>query len=195
MPTGDQQLYHGFALAQIAEDDQFTAINSCLVDGEKSRSAFKINNDIVVYLKYATDPQRNLSEYQFTFSRENLAELSGVSDAGNRVYLALVCGEDRVVCCFPHERLVQMIGERRRQSEQDEDQYIVLVTAEPHQSIACVYECAGTETQLPRESYTCGTGRFPSRPVRLLGVLLRRLTAGIGVMRRCAVAVTAHAPI
>jgi hypothetical protein len=47
------------------------------------------------------------------------------------------------VCCFPHERLVQMIGERRRQSEQDEDQYIVLVTAEPHHQLRVYMNAPG----------------------------------------------------
>ena len=51
--------YHGAALNQIAENENFTAINSLETNGENDRSAFIINNDKVVYLKYATKPNKS----------------------------------------------------------------------------------------------------------------------------------------
>ena len=56
MKIGNEHLYHGAVLNQIAEHPQFTAINALRVGGETSRSAFKINNDIAVYIHKIRDP-------------------------------------------------------------------------------------------------------------------------------------------
>jgi hypothetical protein len=48
----DQHVYHGAALTQIAEDDEFTAINPLDLLGKRLNSAFRINDNIGIYLKY-----------------------------------------------------------------------------------------------------------------------------------------------
>lgn len=134
MRIRDEHLYHGCALNQIAEHHQFTAINALVVGGNTSRSAFKVNNDIAVYLKYATTPHGQHHEYMFTFNSSNLSELVAIDAVGDNLHLALVCVEDREICCLPYANLVALIGRRRQQSQQNENQYTILVTLEPHQS-------------------------------------------------------------
>ena len=57
MKINDDHMYHGAALTQIAEHPQFTAINAFKHANRPSRSAFRINDDIGVYLKYASKPK------------------------------------------------------------------------------------------------------------------------------------------
>ena len=65
MKINKEHLYHGAALNQIAEHEQFTAINTLEINEIRSRSAFKINQKISIYLKYCTK-QNNNKEYVFT---------------------------------------------------------------------------------------------------------------------------------
>jgi hypothetical protein len=89
--VNDDHIYHGAALTQIAEHPQFTAINAFKTPGGISRSAFKINDDIGVYLKYATKPKPPHSEYQFTFRKDHLKELQDIAEKVSQVHVALVC--------------------------------------------------------------------------------------------------------
>lgn len=134
MKITQEHLYHGAVLNQIAEHPQFTAINSLLVRGRTSRSAFKINNDIAVFIKYATQPIGPYQEYTFGFNSDNLSELKSISDAGNELFLALVCVGEKEICCFSYDILVDLIAERRRQRGVDEDQYTILVTLNQYES-------------------------------------------------------------
>jgi hypothetical protein len=68
--------YHGAAIIQIAEDDRFTAINSIKSSGTNHRSAFRVNDDIGVYLKYAEKPSAAYEEFQFTFHKQHLEDLA-----------------------------------------------------------------------------------------------------------------------
>ena len=62
----DEHLYHGAALMLIAEDDEFTAINRLDLLGKRSSSAFRINDNIGVYLKYNSVERKPNWEYPFT---------------------------------------------------------------------------------------------------------------------------------
>jgi hypothetical protein len=70
MKIRDDHMYHGAALIQIAEHPQFTAINSMKVKAVKYENAYKINDDISVYLKYSTKPNKAFREYVFNFHKE-----------------------------------------------------------------------------------------------------------------------------
>jgi hypothetical protein len=54
MKITDEHMIHGAALTQIAEHKQFTSINAFIHKGKTSRSAFKINDGIAVFLKFAS---------------------------------------------------------------------------------------------------------------------------------------------
>jgi hypothetical protein len=47
---------HGAAMLQIAEHPAFTTINAFRVGNQRSVNAYTINDNIGVYLKYATKP-------------------------------------------------------------------------------------------------------------------------------------------
>src|SRR6266446_1345266 len=74
MTIDDDHMYHGAGLIQIAEHPQFTAINSLKHDGAVVANAFKVNDEIAIYLKYATKPTKAFKEYQFTFTNNHLAQ-------------------------------------------------------------------------------------------------------------------------
>ncbi|NVZ64178.1 hypothetical protein HX867_18930 [Pseudomonas gingeri] len=51
----------GAALMQIAEDDNFTAINPLRLKGDKVNNAFLINADTCLFLKYSQEPNTRKS--------------------------------------------------------------------------------------------------------------------------------------
>ena len=122
-----EQMYHGAALTQIAEDPRFTAINAFKTGDNVSRSAYRVNDDVGVYLKYATRPTPAHDEYVFQFTLEQLAELDRISELVPRVYLALVCVKGREVCSLSHYALNSLIECRRKAKGHDENQYTLLV--------------------------------------------------------------------
>ena len=128
MKINDDHMYHGAALTQIAEHPQFTAINAFKTAGAISRSAFRINADIGVYLKYATKPKAPYGEYVFTFSADHLAELKSLRKNSNSAFLALVCVKAREICCLHYDQLMQLIDARTKAKGSPEDQYTILAT-------------------------------------------------------------------
>ena len=127
MKINDDHMYQGAALAQIAEERRFTAINAFKDGQEVSRSAFRINDDIGIYLKYATKPTPSYEEYVFQFAAQHLEELERISGLVPRAYLALVCVEGREICCLKYQQLKKLVARRRRAKGGEEDQYTVLV--------------------------------------------------------------------
>ena len=125
----DDHMYHGAALIQIAEHPQFTAINSLKVSGAVSPAAYKINDEIAVYLKYAWSPTRTYKEYTFAFHQEQLDELSEIAAINPRTFVVLVCVKERDICCISFEQLQELIGRRETAKGGPEDQYSILVTA------------------------------------------------------------------
>ena len=101
MKINDDHMYHGAALLQVAEDPRFTAINSIEISGQKSRSAYRINDSIGIFLKYASKPSRTFGEYTFTFTDDHLRELAEVdSRQVTNTFIALVCVKDREIACL-----------------------------------------------------------------------------------------------
>ncbi len=62
MEIREEHLYHGAALNQIAQHKQFTAINALKLKTRTSRSSFRVNDDIAVYLKYCNKPKGRFRE-------------------------------------------------------------------------------------------------------------------------------------
>ena len=129
MRIDDNHLYHGAALLQVAEHAGFTAINSIEVLGQRSRSAYRINDNIGVFLKYASRPSR-IGEYPFTFTDEHLQELAAIDEMVESTFIALVCVRDREIACLTLSQLQELVARRRASRGMPEDQYVVLVTAE-----------------------------------------------------------------
>jgi len=123
---------HGAAMLQIAEHFSFTTINAFRVGSERSVNAYTVNDNIGMYLKYATKPHGAWDEYKFTFNREHLTEIASLNSKRERTFVALVCWEDREVCCIRYKQLLSMIELRRKRLGDDEDVYTVYVQAPKH---------------------------------------------------------------
>ena len=89
MKINDDHMYQGAGLTQIAEHDLFTSINAVKVSGKLSRSAFKVNDTIGVFIKYAKKPTN--ADYCFTFTKANKEELENLDKVCDTVFLALAC--------------------------------------------------------------------------------------------------------
>jgi hypothetical protein len=135
MKIDDDHLYHGAALIQIAEHPRFTAINSFRGKLAGYANAYRVNDDIAVYLKYASKPNKAHREYVFTFSKANLAELDAIAKVSPKTFLALVCVKVREVCCLPYGKLLELIALRKKAAGQAENQYVLLVTARKNEGL------------------------------------------------------------
>lgn len=127
MRINQDHLYHGAVLTQIAEHEQFTAINAVRVKKRPHRSAFKINDTHCVYLKYATKPTKPYDEYIFTFQKSHLDDLKKLAQKSDRLFLALVCVKDQEICLVPYQTLLDLIAKRRAKKGSAESQYTLLV--------------------------------------------------------------------
>jgi len=114
MKINDDHLYHGAALTQVAEHASFKAINAFTPNGSRSRSAFLINNDIGLYLKYASKPKGAYDEFIFTFRQEHLAELSLLREKVGRIFIGLICISSRQICSIPYDALLSLVAMRKK---------------------------------------------------------------------------------
>jgi hypothetical protein len=129
MRINDDHMYHGAALTQIAEHPAFTAINAFKNNGDKSRCAFRINDSIGAFIKYASAPKGKYDEYLFTFQKAHLDELALLREKSGKVFAVLVCIKDKEICVLSEDELNRLIGLRRKAFGGQEDQYQILVTA------------------------------------------------------------------
>lgn len=127
MKINDDHLYHGAALTQIAEHPQFTAINAVRIGGTVSRSAFRINDSIGVFLKYANEPKPPAHDYIFTFSKANKDELTKLATQSDKLFIAMVCIEDRHICCIKYTEFQMWLQKRQRALGHAEDSSTILI--------------------------------------------------------------------
>ena len=145
MKVNKDHLYHGAVLNQIAEHEQFTAINALKVKGKTSRSAFKVNNDIAVYVKYRSEPSGPYDEYVFNFTEAQLSELTAIDRNGDTLYLALVCVQDGEVCCLPYSDFSRLISLRIQALGHPEDPYSLLVTLKKNEGFKVYMNAPGVK--------------------------------------------------
>lgn len=162
MRIHDDHLYHGAALIQIAEHPQFTAINSLKHGGEVIPIAYKINDEISVYLKYASKPTPTYKEYQFTFHNDQLNELAVIAAANQKTFIALVCVKEREICCISYEELQGLIARRKKQKDDAEDQYVILVTAPKGKSLRVYVNAPGKRKTILGKELIVSRKAFPN---------------------------------
>jgi hypothetical protein len=162
MNIDDDHMYHGAALIQIAEDQRFTAINSFKLGGTVSRSAYRINDDIGVFLKYATKPTPAHREYGFTFQAPHLMELSAIAKASKSTFVAMVCVKARQICCVPYAEIIAMIEARKAAKGALEDHYVLLVTAPKGKSFRLYMNAPGVKNTMLGMPLIVSRNAFPS---------------------------------
>jgi len=164
MHIDDDHLYHGAALTQIAEHQAFTAINAFKDATKISRSAFRVNDDIAVYFKYATKSKPPYGEFVFTFSTENLDEVHRIADlVPNKTYLSLVCVSARHICCLQYHQLVMLLKRRKKDVGYDEDQYTILVTLDEGKSFRAYVNKSGKKKTVLGKPIVIPRNKFPNQ--------------------------------
>lgn len=161
MKINDDHMYHGAALTQIAEHPQFTAINSFGLDGEKSRSAFLVNQDIGIYVKYATKRTKPYGEFQFTFSEDHIAEIESIADKAEKTFIVFVCVAAEEICCIRRAELQALLAARRQARGYDEETHTVLVTV-PKGKSCRVYMNAPGKRKKTLGEMVVARNRFPN---------------------------------
>lgn len=143
MKINEDHLYHGAALTQIAEFPTFKAINAFELGGDKSRSAFIVNHDTGVYLKYATKPTKAFKEFVFTFTQANLKELGQLKAQHPRVFIVLVCYGAKEICTLTLERFEEHRAARETANHGPEPNYQLLVTVPANRSFRVYMNAPG----------------------------------------------------
>lgn len=161
MKIHDDHKYHGAALIQIAEHPNFTAINSLQTSAGVFHNAYRINQDIAVYLKYATSPTPAFDEYHFTFTKEHLEQLEAIARMSLKLFIALVCVKDRQICGLKHAELRELIERRRRSKKKDEDQYVILATLREGKGFRVNVNAAGKKKTYAGEPLLVTRSAFP----------------------------------
>ena len=163
MKIADAHMFHGAALLQVAEHPRFTAINAIEIQGQKSRSAYRINGTIGVFLKYASKPSKTC-EYVFTFAEDHLQELGEIDDGvmHHQTFIALVCVEDREIACLTWPQLQNMVELREKDKGEPEDQYVVLVTARKGSQLRVYVKSAGKRGTILGEKLLIKRRSFPA---------------------------------
>jgi len=128
MKIDDDHLYRGAALIQVAEHPDFTAINVFKKRKRIFPNAYKINEDIGIYLKYSKKPTRNYKEYIFTFMPEHLDELKNIDNNINRLFITFVCVKARQICVIKYSDLIELIKKRKKIIGFEEDVYTIVIT-------------------------------------------------------------------
>jgi hypothetical protein len=163
MHIDDDHMFHGAALIQIAEHEQFTAINSLKIQGAVVPVAYRINDDIAVYLKYASKPSGNqYREYPFTFKRDHLKELESIFKSNPKLFIGLVCVKDRCICCVSYNQLAELIERRKKSKGSDEDQYVILVTAPKGKAFRVYVNAANKKNRLLGKALIVARNTFPN---------------------------------
>lgn len=161
MQIHDDHLYHGAALIQIAEHPNFTAINALRTSAGVFRNAYRINQDIAVYLKYAGKPMKSFDEYQFTFTKGHLEELASIVNVSLKLFVVLVCVEDRHICCLSYPEFQRLISSRRKSKGSDEDQYAILARLEKGKAFRVYVNAAGKKKMFTGKQLTITRNSFP----------------------------------
>jgi hypothetical protein len=144
MRIHDDHLYHGAALTQIAEFPTFKAINAFEPKkGEKSRSAFIVNHDTGVYLKYATNPTKAFKEYVFTFTQANLDEMAALRAHHERVFVVMVCHAAKEICVLRLDEFEAHRQRRERENGSPEPHYQILITVPANKSFRVYVNAPG----------------------------------------------------
>ena len=160
MKIHDDHMYHGAALLQITEHPTFTAINSIEVAGQRSRSAYRINDTIGIFLKYASKPSAQ-DEYAFTFATSHLQELAAIAKQTANTFIALVCVKDREIACIHLQQFQELVERRKKKKGTTEEQYVVLVTAPQGKNLRAYVNMPGRRKLILGEPLLIPRRSFP----------------------------------
>jgi len=139
MKIEEHHLWHGAVLQQIAEYDDFTAINK--ISGSP-RSAYNVNQDTALWVKYRSGPP-----YQFNFSVDDQREIEELYERyDGRVWIALVCGEAREICALSYYQYRGLQNAKSRA-------FAITVTLKPRKSFRVSAGGQRLKVTIPRSAF------------------------------------------
>lgn len=90
MSIPQRAFYHGAVLAEITENEHFTSINK--IPNIASTSAYQLNHNIGIYIKYTTTNQNG--SWRFTFAPDHQDVIRRMFDIyGEKTFIIFVCEE------------------------------------------------------------------------------------------------------
>lgn len=161
MKIRDDHMYQGAALIQIAEDQNFTAINSLRVKNKIVRSAYKVNDHIAVYFKHAVSTTPRFKEFVFTFTIENIKTIHALAATHEKTFIAMVCVKAREICVISVAQLDALFAARKKAKGVTEDQYTVLVTAPTGKSLRLYMNQPGVRKTVLGDPIIVSRNAFP----------------------------------
>jgi hypothetical protein len=101
MKINGKNQYHGAALAQIVDADEFTALNPA----SDKRGHYQINRNRRVLTKLS---KADAGSWRYTFTKSDLAVLRNDIDTGNQAFVCLICGTF-TICLLTEEDLNEVL--------------------------------------------------------------------------------------
>jgi hypothetical protein len=150
----------GAAVMQIAEHEQFTAINALKLSGKKINNSFLVNHNTVVLCKYSSKLSP-IGEYTFSFTEENIKVIKELDKKHERLFFGLVCVEDCQICCLSAKQFKELIANRKSSADAKESSYTILVTAKPRASLRAYVNAARTRGKIAGKELTITRKAFP----------------------------------
>ncbi len=168
MHIAKDHLYHGAALLQIAEDSRFKAINSLKIGSTIYRNAYRINDNIGVFLKYGMNPSRTYGEYTFNFNKESRQQIYQIGEAVERMVLALVCIKAKAICCITETHFWNLMNHRIAVDEaaggEEKDQIPIVMTAKKnHEFHVYVNDPHSRGRMIPESDFHVPRNAFPKK--------------------------------
>lgn len=163
MKIHDDHMFHGSALIQVAEHKRFTAINTLKTGSKLHRNAYKINDEIGLYLKYGRKKTKAHKEYLFNFARQHLNDLGKIHKANPNTYIAMICVGDREICCLSYNELVNLIDARKTKKGSKEDQYTILVTVPNGKSMRVYINAPGVKNTMLGKPMIVKRNEYPDK--------------------------------
>ena len=151
----DRQKILGAALLQIAKHPNFTSINRANLLNDNQRSGFVVHDDddnkIGVYLRFCMQPSPPYTEYKFNFARQAKDDLQKLNDICDKTFLALICEQDKEICCLPYDDFYRMMKVQSTVNMilKSKGGFCVYVNARGKKSV----KHSGTATKVPRRDF------------------------------------------
>lgn len=108
----EYQKFHGVVFSELMENSEKPIIFESL-KGYYENSAYAVNNNIGLYIKYST---KRLSPWRFSFQKKHQDTISELKQHYDNVVLALVCGDDGIVG-LSFDQLKQVLDENHEPIE------------------------------------------------------------------------------
>lgn len=103
---GEKTRYHGVAFARLVQDSG--AQLSIRARKEISRCAYAVNDDRIIFVKYATS---RMSPWRFAFSVEHRYELDELYSEFPATWIVLVCGGEGILTVPWSEVLADLLND------------------------------------------------------------------------------------